>query len=83
MRQLALFLWLILSIFSFSSLATNTTSLDPSATNGLLEAFRAHYAQFQTLVTQVYTEETDPFLLQLLGEDLEEFYRIADQVSIY
>ncbi|KAJ4466395.1 hypothetical protein C8J55DRAFT_406452, partial [Lentinula edodes] len=45
----------------------------------LLDAFRAHYEQFQIILTQVYSQETDSFLLQLLGEDLEQFGQIVNQ----
>ncbi|KAJ3909291.1 hypothetical protein F5879DRAFT_1007149 [Lentinula edodes] len=47
--------------------------------NGLLDAFRAHYEQFQIILTQVYSQETDSFLLQLLGEDLEQFGQMVNQ----
>ncbi|KAJ3902812.1 hypothetical protein F5879DRAFT_1010729 [Lentinula edodes] len=53
------------------ALATNS--------NGLLDAFRLHYEQFHALLVSVYTEETDPFLLRLLGEDLEEFSHTVNQ----
>ncbi|KAJ3919188.1 hypothetical protein F5877DRAFT_12459, partial [Lentinula edodes] len=45
----------------------------------LLNAFRAHYAQFLAVVTQVHTEPTDSFLLQLLGEDLNQFAHLAHE----
>ncbi|KAJ4476115.1 hypothetical protein C8R41DRAFT_703607, partial [Lentinula lateritia] len=45
----------------------------------LLCAFRTHYEQFCTLLISVHNEETDPFLLRLLGEDLEEFSNIVNQ----
>ncbi|KAJ3926500.1 MAG: hypothetical protein NXY57DRAFT_879893, partial [Lentinula lateritia] len=47
----------------------------------LLNAFRAHYEQFQVLLTQVYTHQTDTYLLQLLGEDLNEFGRTVKQYT--
>ncbi|KAJ3891717.1 hypothetical protein C8J55DRAFT_392187, partial [Lentinula edodes] len=50
----------------------------------LLDAFRAHYAQFMSVVVQVHTEPTDPFLLQLLGEDLNQFAQLAhEHVAIF
>ncbi|KAJ3970262.1 hypothetical protein EV361DRAFT_1027262 [Lentinula raphanica] len=48
-------------------------------TDGLLNAFRLHYDQFYQLLVSVYTQETDPFLLHLLGEDLEEFAHLVNQ----
>ncbi|KAJ4497858.1 hypothetical protein C8R41DRAFT_941859, partial [Lentinula lateritia] len=50
----------------------------------LLDAFRAHYAQFQAIVVQVHSEPTDPFLLQLLGEDLNQFTQIVtEHIAIF
>lgn len=65
-------------LFLIPCSANNVTSSTNS--NGLLNAFRLHYEQFHTLLISVYAEATDPFLLQLLGEDLEEFSRTVDQV---
>ncbi|KAJ3868130.1 hypothetical protein EV359DRAFT_70730 [Lentinula novae-zelandiae] len=61
----------ILLLFFLPSLVVNTTNFINS--NGLLCAFRTHYEQFHALLISVHSEETDPFLLRLLGEDLEEF----------
>ncbi|KAJ3753686.1 hypothetical protein EV360DRAFT_96915 [Lentinula raphanica] len=52
-----------------------------NSTASLLDAFRLHYDQFYCLLVSVYNEETDPFLLRLLGEDLEEFARLVNQHS--
>ncbi|KAJ3912828.1 hypothetical protein F5877DRAFT_24002, partial [Lentinula edodes] len=41
--------------------------------------FRAHYAQFEAVMGQVHAEPTDPFLLQLLGEDLNQFSQLAQE----
>lgn len=49
----------------------------------LLNECRAHYHRFVELVTHVHIQQTDHFLLQLLGEDLHEFYTIVDSVSFY
>ncbi|KAF9026984.1 hypothetical protein BDP27DRAFT_1437317 [Rhodocollybia butyracea] len=65
------------------SSTTSVSNLTPNQNHGLLSAFRAHYEQFQGLLVNVYTEETDPFLLQLLGEDLEEFGRTVEQVLYF
>ena len=65
-------------LFLIPCSANNVTSSTNST--GLLNAFRLHYEQFHTLLISVYAEATDPFLLQLLGEDLEEFSRTVDQV---
>ncbi|KAJ3902282.1 hypothetical protein F5879DRAFT_1044048 [Lentinula edodes] len=66
-----------LLVFLLPSLAVNTT--DSGNSNGLLDAFRSHYEQFHALLVSVHNEETDPFLLRLLGEDLEEFGNIVNQ----
>ncbi|KAJ3930310.1 MAG: hypothetical protein NXY57DRAFT_898320 [Lentinula lateritia] len=81
-----MFQWIKLSLASFllvfllPGLAANTTH--PTSSNGLLDAFRSHYEQFHALLVSVHSEETDPFLLRLLGEDLEEFSRIVNQVFV-
>lgn len=83
----SMFQWIKLSLASFllvfllPGLAANTTH--PTSSNGLLDAFRSHYEQFHALLVSVHSEETDPFLLRLLGEDLEEFSRIVNQVFVY
>ncbi|KAJ3911879.1 hypothetical protein F5877DRAFT_22859, partial [Lentinula edodes] len=38
-----------------------------------------YYAQFEAIVGQVHAEPTDPFLLQLLGEDLNQFSQLAQE----
>ncbi|KAF9065739.1 hypothetical protein BDP27DRAFT_1424482 [Rhodocollybia butyracea] len=72
------------SFFSLVTLSwapnvSNVASTSNINNNGLLDAFRAHYEQFQGLLINVYTEETDPFLLQLLGKDLDQFGRTAER----
>lgn len=51
------------------------------APSSLLNECRAHYHRFVELVAHVHAQQTDAFLLQLLGEDLHEFYTIVDSVS--
>lgn len=48
----------------------------------LLNAVRAHYHQFEVLIQDAHHECTDVFILQRLGEDLEEYVGIVDQVHI-
>ncbi|KAF9064570.1 hypothetical protein BDP27DRAFT_1450660, partial [Rhodocollybia butyracea] len=80
--KFSLLLWFLLSQLVTLGWAPNPTgNSNLNEHNGLLDAFRAHYAQFQALLVNVYTKETDTFLLQLLGEDLEEFDRIAERHS--
>lgn len=92
MRQLLKFLFLplsliygLLSVFTFAPTITHSTnsSITLPNTDVLLNAFRAHYEQFQVLLTQVYTHQTDTYLLQLLGEDLNEFGRAVNQVKLF
>ncbi|KAJ3815578.1 hypothetical protein F5876DRAFT_30466 [Lentinula aff. lateritia] len=64
------------------SAAQNTTNIGSSAPQtSFLDAFRAHYAQFQAVAIQVHLEPTDPFLLELLGEDLHQFAQTATESS--
>ncbi|KAH7877175.1 uncharacterized protein C8R40DRAFT_1040501 [Lentinula edodes] len=79
-------------IWIFGLLSFITLTVAPNATNpsispnsiNLLDAFRAHYAQFEAIVRQVHAEATDPFLLQLLGEDLNQFSQLAhEHVAIF
>lgn len=66
------------------SAAQNTTNIGSSAPQtSFLDAFRAHYAQFQAVAIQVHLEPTDPFLLELLGEDLHQFAQTATEVLSY
>ena len=47
----------------------------------LVQAFRQHYAQFNTLVNNAMVEFwRDSFHLKRLGEDLAEFELIVDEV---
>ena len=76
-----IWIWVLLYFIS-STVAPDIPSISTSLdSTSLLNAFRAHYAQFLAVVTQVHTEPTDSFLLQLLGEDLNQFAHLAHEVS--
>ncbi|KAJ3872646.1 hypothetical protein F5051DRAFT_338978 [Lentinula edodes] len=75
---LQVWIWVILSLISLV-VAPDVTTTSSAPSLSLLEAFRAHYAQFEAVVGQVHAEPTDPFLLQLLGEDLNQFSQLAQE----
>lgn len=70
--------WIVLSFIS-SVVAPHSAETSSPSLN-LLHAFRAHYAQFEAVMDQIHAEPTDPFLLQLLGEDLHRFSQLAHEV---
>ncbi|KAJ4463415.1 hypothetical protein C8R41DRAFT_927449 [Lentinula lateritia] len=75
-----IWIWVFLHFISLTVAPDVATSLNTSsASTSLLDAFRAHYAQFEAVVTQVHMEPTDPFLLQLLGEDLNQFAQLSHE----
>ncbi|KAJ3898291.1 hypothetical protein F5879DRAFT_812824 [Lentinula edodes] len=69
--------WIVLSFIS-SVVAPHSAETSSPSLN-LLHAFRAHYAQFEAVMDQIHAEPTDPFLLQLLGEDLHRFSQLAHE----
>ncbi|KAJ3881370.1 hypothetical protein F5051DRAFT_322009 [Lentinula edodes] len=71
-------IWVVLSSILLV-VAPNAAETRNSPSSSLLDAFRAHYAQFEIVMGQVHTEPTDPFLLQLLGEDLNQFSQLAHE----
>ncbi|KAJ3878440.1 hypothetical protein F5051DRAFT_327920 [Lentinula edodes] len=71
-------IWAILSLTSLV-VAPDVTTTSTAPSLSLLVAFRAHYAQFEAVMGQVHAEPTDPFLLQLLGEDLNQFSQLAQE----
>lgn len=48
----------------------------------LLAAFRTHYVQFEQAVRDVLLNPTDPTVLARLGDDLDEFAVLANEVNI-
>ena len=85
-------LWLYLHLSSglifcnavnITATGSSSGSLNSSnfASGDLLNEFRIHYHRFHATIQQVYNDEMDVFHLRLLGEDLDEFSRIVDQVS--
>lgn len=49
----------------------------------LLVAFRTHYERFERAVGDVLLSPTDPTVLARLGDDLDEFAALANEVSIW
>ncbi|KAE9396937.1 hypothetical protein BT96DRAFT_763444, partial [Gymnopus androsaceus JB14] len=47
----------------------------------LLNKFREHYHHFESAVTQVRSQETDVFLLEVLGEDVNDFSAVVNEYS--
>ena len=89
MRSLAtfsFFIWILFPLLLLLSgcFAVNTTNTAISSNSpNLLEAFREHYQQFQSVLVSVHNEETDVFLLELLTQDLQEFNTLVNQVNCF
>ncbi|KAF9070671.1 hypothetical protein BDP27DRAFT_1175895, partial [Rhodocollybia butyracea] len=47
----------------------------------LQNEFREYYHHFESAVSHVRSQETDVFLLEILGEDLNDFSTVVDQHS--
>ncbi|KAJ3902573.1 hypothetical protein F5879DRAFT_805174 [Lentinula edodes] len=73
-----IWIWVLLSSLP-STLAPDVPTSTSLNSASLLDMFRDHYAQFESVVAQVHTEPTDSFLLQLLGEDLNQFAQLAHE----
>jgi hypothetical protein len=54
---------------------------DSAFTGDLLGAFRTHYSRFEHAVREVMSNPTDSTVLARLGDDLDEFARLAIAVS--
>lgn len=76
-------IWVLLCIIPLTVAPEVPTAGDSLNPTSLLDSFRDHYAQFQAVVAQVHAEPTDPFLLQLLGEDLNQFSQLAREVRAW
>ncbi|KAJ3976240.1 hypothetical protein EV361DRAFT_998896, partial [Lentinula raphanica] len=50
-----------------------------SGSETLLNEFRIHYHHFGLILNQISQTETDPFHLELLNQDLQQFYSIVQQ----
>lgn len=50
--------------------------------NDLITAFRVQYLTFTRAIEDVTTNDTDSFRLIRLGDDLDEFESIVDEVSL-
>jgi hypothetical protein len=48
----------------------------------VITGFRAHYQKFDRLLADVLINPTDSFRLVRIGDDLEEFRLIVDEVSL-
>jgi hypothetical protein len=53
----------------------------PSFEGQLLNAFRAHYHRFAAAVTELAGGQTDAAVIARLGDDLDEFVRVVEEVS--
>ena len=53
------------------------------ATEVLLDAFRTHYHRFAAAVTSLATDPTDAIVIARLGDDLDEFAAIVQEVSTH
>lgn len=47
----------------------------------LLDAFRTHYLRFERLVTEATTHATDSTVLARLGDELDEYTNLVNEVS--
>lgn len=54
----------------------------PQSSNELLDAFRVHYTRFEHAVHEVLQNYTDSTVLARLGDDLDEFGALANEVSL-
>ena len=75
--------WIIALVLLVSNcLGVNVTNNAVSShSTTLLDTFREHYQQFQSVLVSVHNEETDVFLLELLTQDLQEFNNLVNQVN--
>lgn len=48
----------------------------------LLNAFRTHYHRFQTAITDLVAVGSDAMVIARLGDDLDEFSAIVEEVSL-
>jgi len=48
--------------------------------NDLLNAFRAQYQHFDGAITHAVQSSADPVILARLGDDLDEYYNLAQEV---
>lgn len=55
---------------------------DPNRPEALLDAFRSHYHRFETSVTNIIQSPTDAVVIARLGDDLDEFARLVQEVRI-
>src|ERR1700743_1111684 len=51
------------------------------AQTALLNAFRTHYTRFQTLISELDGTTTDATVIARLGDDLDEFTGLVEEVS--
>ena len=51
------------------------------ARTALLNAFRTHYARFQTHISELDGTRTDATVIARLGDDLDEFTRMVEEAN--
>lgn len=59
----------------------DVSQLGSFAQNVLLNAFRSHYQRFQTAVTDLVGSNADAIVISRLGDDIDEFAEIVNEVS--
>lgn len=65
-----------------SAASSGSQQTPVNAANDLLSAFRIHYHQFQLAVTEALNEDTDTTVVERLGDDLDEFTALVNEVCI-
>jgi hypothetical protein len=53
----------------------------PSPATSLLDAFKLHYNRFQDAVTAIIQTPTDAVVIARLGDDLDEYIQLVEQVQ--
>ena len=62
---------------------SSTTNISSESATALLEAFREHYHRFSHTIGQACQNPTDSVVLSRIGDDLDEFLALANEVRIY
>jgi len=68
------------TVNSTDSIPQDTASGPTSSDSLLLNEFREYYYRFESAVGQVSSHETGVFPLEVLGEDINDFSAVVDQV---
>jgi len=61
------------------SQSTFNSELNPLT---LLDAFRLHYSRFETVIGEAVTHPTDSTVLARIGDDLDEYAALVQEVSL-